>query len=104
MPLSIQGASEGSDPAMSQANTPMDHGTALPENGTALFGRVLRAVLAPIEAAFFWAAIVLPFLHLPLLVSGLDSQSAVLAFVGLLGLNVVSVVIGHRHGRDDAAN
>ena len=28
----------------------------------------------------------------------------VLAFVGLLGLNVVSVVIGHRHGRNDAAN
>jgi len=45
----------------------------------------------------FWSAVVLPFLYLPLLVYGLRSSSIVGAFVGLLTLNVVAAVIGHRY-------
>jgi len=45
----------------------------------------------------FWTAIVLPFLHLPLLASGLQNSSVVAAFLVLLTLNVVAALIGHRH-------
>jgi len=48
----------------------------------------------------FWTAIILPFLHVPLLLTGLRSSSAALAFVSLLALNVVAVIVGQLHTRD----
>lgn len=48
----------------------------------------------------FWTAIVLPFLHLPLLVTGLQNASVRLAFVALVALNVVAVLLGQPHRRD----
>ncbi|RXK51592.1 hypothetical protein [Halorientalis pallida] len=52
---------------------------------------------AGVTGLAFWSAIVLPFLYLPLLAYGLRSSSIVGAFVGLLALNVVAAVIGHRY-------
>ena len=54
----------------------------------------------PIKRLAFWSAIVLPFLHLSLLVGGLDSQSMTLAFITLLALNAVALYVGHPHGRE----
>lgn len=54
-----------------------------------------RVIVTPLHRLAFWAAITLPFLHLPLLVSGLDSETQVLAFVVLLACNVVALLIGH---------
>ncbi|SDJ66745.1 hypothetical protein SAMN05216226_1077 [Halovenus aranensis] len=51
-------------------------------------------VVRPIRRLAFWAAIVLPFLHLSLLVSGLESRSTTLAFVALVILNTVAVYVG----------
>jgi hypothetical protein len=51
-------------------------------------------VLYPIKRLAFWTAIVLPFLHLSLLATGLDSRSKVLAFSALVGLNVCALVVG----------
>lgn len=51
-------------------------------------------VLGPVRRAAFWAAIVLPFLHLPLLVTGLETETATLAFGLLLVLNVCALVVG----------
>lgn len=48
----------------------------------------------------FWAAVALPFLHVPLLATGLDSPSVTLAFVGLLALNLLALLVGHRHERN----
>lgn len=60
----------------------------------------LQTVLAwSIRATAFWLAIVLPFLYLPLLLGGLDTQAEQLAFVGLLVLNVVALVAGHEYRR-----
>lgn len=59
---------------------------------------LLGLVLSPIKRLAFWTAIVLPFLHLSLLATGLESQSTVLAFVALVALNVLTLVVGHRHG------
>ncbi|WP_299268971.1 hypothetical protein [Halorientalis sp.] len=52
---------------------------------------------AGVTGLAFWSAIVLPFLYLPLLAYGLRSRSMAGAFVGLLVLNVVAAVIGHRY-------
>lgn len=57
-------------------------------------------VVRPVEGAAFWAAVALPFLHLPLLATGLESPSITLAFLLLVGLNVFALLVGHRHGRD----
>lgn len=53
-----------------------------------------------VEAVAFWSAIVLPFVYLPLLLIGLDTMLEQNLFLLLLGLNVVMVVLGHRHHQD----
>ena len=58
-----------------------------------------EAIVRPIEAVAFWSAIALPFLHIPLLLYGLETNGRFAAFVGLLGLNVIAFIVGHRYGR-----
>lgn len=50
-----------------------------------------------LRAAAFWSAVVLPFLHLPLLAAGLRTQAEIAAFAILLGLNLLAVYVGHGH-------
>lgn len=57
-------------------------------------------VVNPIKGIAFWTAIVLPFLYLPLLATGLTSTSTVVAFVLLVALNVAALVVGHPYGSD----
>lgn len=57
-------------------------------------------VSRPLTGIAFWAAIALPFLHLPLLVTGLETTGMAVAFVLLLGLNVLALVVGHPYRRD----
>jgi hypothetical protein len=54
-----------------------------------------KILLAPIHRIAFWAAVVLPFLHVPLLVTGLESETQTLAFVVLLACNVLALLLGH---------
>jgi hypothetical protein len=54
----------------------------------------------PLTGLAFWTAIALPFLYLPLLVTGLETQRMTTAFLLLLGLNVVTLVLGHSYRRD----
>ncbi|MFC7133327.1 MULTISPECIES: hypothetical protein [Salinibaculum] len=61
-----------------------------------LSDRSLSALVTrPLKRVAFWAAIVLPFLHVPLLASGLQSQDATVAFVTLLALNVTALAVGY---------
>ena len=61
-----------------------------------LRGRSLgERVVQSLKRFAFWTAVVLPFLHLPLLATGLDSRSLALAFVGLVVLNVSALWVGH---------
>ncbi|MFC7071562.1 hypothetical protein ACFQJ7_16765 [Halovenus rubra] len=53
-----------------------------------------QLLFRPIKRLAFWTAIVLPFLHLSLLISGLESQSTVFAFFALLIVNAVAVYVG----------
>lgn len=61
---------------------------------------VRELVVRPIRRLAFWTAIVLPFLHLSLLASGLESSSMTLAFVSLLALNTVAIYVGRPQGRE----
>jgi len=58
------------------------------------YGTGLKAGLTGVA---FWSAIVLPFLHLPLLATGLESASVTIAFVVLVALNVLAVVVGQSY-------
>ncbi|GAD52830.1 hypothetical protein MBEHAL_1590 [Halarchaeum acidiphilum MH1-52-1] len=51
----------------------------------------------PIEALGFWSAIALPFLYVPLVVSGLQTTSAQYACILLIVLHVVSLVAGREY-------
>lgn len=57
------------------------------------------ALLQPVQAAAFWAGVGLPFLYLPLLLSGPGSRGEWLVAVGLIGLHVATLYLGHAHNR-----
>lgn len=59
-----------------------------------------RLLSRPVTGLAFWAAIALPFLHLPLLVTGLETTRMTVAFLFLLGLNVVTLIVGHSYRRE----
>jgi hypothetical protein len=56
---------------------------------------LVELLTKPVKRLAFYAAIVLPFLHLPLLVTGLQSETVTVAFGTLLALNVVAILVGH---------
>ena len=58
----------------------------------------------PIEMVSFWLAIALPFLYLPLLVTGVTSNGELLSILVLLGLNVVALLVGHGHRSQGVAS
>ena len=63
-------------------------------------GRLGAAVTAPLELLGFWSAIALPALYLPLIVTGLDTTSELITFLGLLGLHLVALVLGRSYRAD----
>jgi hypothetical protein len=64
------------------------------ESGSA---SVFALFVRPVRRFAFWAAVVLPFLHLPLLVTGLQSQQTVIAFITLVAVNIAALVLGQGH-------
>ncbi|WP_135820976.1 hypothetical protein [Halostella litorea] len=68
-------------------------------NGRA--GRLANAGLAtPVRMVSFWAAVALPFLHVPLLATGLTTPSETTTFLALLGLNLVALLLGHSYNAE----
>ncbi|MFB6134672.1 MAG: hypothetical protein ABEJ55_06760 [Halanaeroarchaeum sp.] len=55
------------------------------------------ALVRPIEAIGFWAAVAMPFVYLPLLATGLDTPSEGLAFAALVLVHVLALIVGRRH-------
>ena len=76
----------------SPADDALFHGSKWAATFTVRTGSALVQVVA------FWAAILLPFIYLPLLYGGLDGE--LWTFVGLLMLNVVTLVLGHDYRSD----
>lgn len=84
----------GSDIEVAQMSSPpITELPSLPADGVER--SLVELLLVPMHRAAFWAAIALPFLHLPLLVTGLDSETKTVAFALLVALNVVALVVGH---------
>lgn len=61
--------------------------------------RLVPAFARSLRVASFWTAIVLPFLYVPLLVTGLSEANETIAFLGLLGLNLLALYVGHPYRR-----
>ena len=57
--------------------------------------RLSETLLLPVRMAGFWAAVALPFLHVPLLATGLDGGEKTATFVALLALNLVALYVGY---------
>lgn len=85
------------------AVSPADAGEAT--GGRERFAALLEdfqehALTTPLEVVSFWVAVVLPFLYVPLLLSGISLQGELLTFVGLLAINVAAFLVGHGHKRN----
>lgn len=55
----------------------------------------------PLEALGFWAAVALPFVYVPLIVTGVETSAEILAVATLVVAHVVALVVGHRHRLDE---
>ena len=61
----------------------------------------VSALLKPIEAVGFWAAVALPFLYVPLLATGIEEESSQLAALLLIGMHVAALVVGRRYKAEE---
>jgi len=63
-----------------------------------------RSALASLQygvsAASFWMAITLPFLYVPIFVTGLDERAEYVAFGGLIVAHVLFLSLGHSYASD----
>lgn len=67
------------------------------ERARSLLQTVHRHVFTPVRAAGFWSAIALPFLYVPLVATGLETEAELTVFLALLAANVVAIALGHSH-------
>lgn len=67
-----------------------------PWNGPALQSAAGLASGA-LRVVAFWTAVLLPFVHVGLLLSGLDTETELAVFGVLLGSNLLALVVGHEH-------
>ncbi|WP_135822840.1 hypothetical protein [Halostella litorea] len=86
-------------------STPSAHNDDLADGGTDPVSSLRaqlddHALTTPFQMVGFWMAVALPFLHVPLLASGLSTPSETTTFLALLGLNLVGLVVGHSYNRD----
>jgi len=72
----------------------------LPSLGDSELTAIRETVVVPVQAVAFWVAVILPFLYVPLLATGLGSPGTTEAFFGLLGANALALFIGNAHLRD----
>jgi hypothetical protein len=83
---------------MSNASSTTGDGASGPSDGPSSGSAALRtALVPPLRFVSFWAAVGLPLLYVPLLWGGLGEGEASL-FLGLVLLNALALVAGHRHG------
>jgi hypothetical protein len=59
--------------------------------------RAIKRFRLMVVAVAFWTAIALPFVYIPLLLTGLDHPSLTETFVLLITAHVGSLVTGHRY-------
>jgi len=67
------------------------------ESGETTGGQHRPALLRPVEAVAFWASIGLPFLYLPLFLSGPTTEAEWVTCIGLLVAHAVALYVGHSY-------
>ena len=50
-----------------------------------------------VVAAGFWTGTLLPVAYLPVFIAGIDSPATLSLFFGLVGINVLALVVGHEY-------
>jgi hypothetical protein len=65
---------------------------------TAALSELAREVVAVVQGAAFWMAVVLPLVYVALLVAGSPRVADPFAVAKLATLNLVSLVLGHGYG------
>ena len=58
------------------------------------------ALRTTVRGMSFWAAILLPLVYLPLLSGSLGPQTGLIV-IGLLGLNLIALFVGHNHANSN---
>ncbi|MHC3436868.1 hypothetical protein ACYJ1Y_01940 [Natrialbaceae archaeon A-gly3] len=61
--------------------------------------RLPRSLKQPVQFLGFWSAIALPFVHIPLLLQGLDGPHVTAAFLTLLAVNLFALYVGHDYNQ-----
>lgn len=54
----------------------------------------------PVKAAGFWAAVGLPFVYVPLMLTGVQTTAEQLALGVLLGVHVLALILGRHHNAE----
>ncbi|RKD94672.1 hypothetical protein ATJ93_1511 [Halopiger aswanensis] len=62
--------------------------------------RAAPTIASSVRKTCFWGAILLPFLHVPLLLTGLATPAETAVFFGLLTINFVALYVGHAYEKD----
>jgi len=85
-------------PSSKQNSTATRTDQERPVNQEAVLDRLRsHSPVTAVRRVGFWAAVALPFLHLPLLLSGIETSVEATVFLSLLTVNVLALVVGHRH-------
>lgn len=82
---------------MAQAAEPHHRPSDAPSTERERAPLVRRRLRGGVRAATFWAAVVLPFLYLPLLAAGLRTRADLVVFLALLGCNLLAIHLGRGH-------
>lgn len=54
-------------------------------------------VVVPVRTVAFWTAVLLPFVYLPMVLDGFESEGGVALFVGLVATHALALSLGHDH-------
>ncbi|GAB3673462.1 hypothetical protein [Halopiger thermotolerans] len=89
--------------ACEQRSTSIGDASSSAENGDdrPRLERAAPTIVTGVRKTCFWGAILLPFLHVPLLLSGLATAFDTAVFLGLLSLNLVALYVGHAYEEHD---
>lgn len=87
-------------PPPSRDRQPTATGESESKSEDATDRRLGSGLVASIRVVSFWLAIVLPFLYVPLLATGLSDAAETFAFLGLFTMSVLSLYVGHSHRAD----
>jgi len=83
---------------MGSENTRSPFTAGLDLEGQSAADALRRAVVAPLRALSFWAAVLLPLAYLPLLSGGVTAgEGSVL--LALVAANAAALYLGHGHAR-----